>query len=84
MQLVVWGIYSAVRSPIDAVTDIMNNQVQIITQSPTLGAQEVEQYVAPPIELAVANIPKVIERHLIYRSGLSVITIVFKDDADAY
>jgi len=84
LALIFWGIYSLNQLPIDAVPDITNNQVQIITQSPTLGAQEVEQYVTAPIELAIANIPKVIERRSISRSGLSVITIVFKDDADIY
>ena len=84
LALIIWGIYSLNQLPIDAVPDITNNQVQIITQAPTLGAQEVEQYVTAPIELAIANIPKVIERRSISRSGLSVITIVFKDDADIY
>src|SRR6478609_427808 len=84
LGLIIWGVYSLTRLPIDAVPDITNNQVQIITQAPTLGAQEVEQYVTAPIELAVANIPNVIERRSISRSGLSVITIVFKDDADVY
>ncbi len=84
LALIFWGIYSLNQLPIDAVPDITNNQVQIITQAPTLGAQEVEQYVTAPIELAIANIPKVIERRSISRSGLSVITIVFKDDADIY
>ena len=82
LGLIIWGVYSLTRLPIDAVPDITNNQVQIITQAPTLGAQEVEQYVTAPIELAVANIPNVIERRSISRSGLSVITIVFKDDAE--
>ncbi len=84
LALIFWGIYSLNQLPIDAVPDITNNQVQIITQAPTLGAQEVEQYVTASIELAIANIPKVIERRSISRSGLSVITIVFKDDADIY
>lgn len=84
IALIVWGVYSATQLPIDAVPDITNNQVQIITQAPTLGAQEVEQYVTAPIELSMANIPNVIERRSISRSGISVITIVFKDDADIY
>ena len=84
VALIVWGIYSAKQLPIDAVPDITNNQVQIITQAPTLGAQEVEQYVTAPIELSMANIPNVIERRSISRSGISVITIVFKDDVDVY
>lgn len=84
LGLILWGIYSVTRLPIDAEPDITNNQVQIITQAPTLGALEVEQYITAPIELAMANIPKVIEKRSISRSGISVITIVFKDNADIY
>lgn len=82
--LVLVGVYSASRLPIDAVPDITNNQVQIITQAPTLGAQEVEQFITAPIELALSNIPDVIEKRSISRSGISVITIVFKDKTDIY
>ncbi|RYY49918.1 MAG: CusA/CzcA family heavy metal efflux RND transporter [Chitinophagaceae bacterium] len=82
--LVVAGIFSLSKLPIDAQPDITNNQVQIITQAPTLGAQEVEQYITAPIELAIANVPKVIEKRSISRSGLSVITVVFEDNADIY
>lgn len=82
--LVAAGIYSISRLPIDAQPDITNNQVQIITQAPTLGAQEVEQYITAPVELAIANVPRVIEKRSISRSGLSVITVVFEDDADIY
>lgn len=84
LALIIWGVISAIRLPIDAVPDITNNQVQIITQAPTLGAQEVEQFITTPIELAMANIPNVIEKRSISRSGISVITIVFKDNADIY
>ncbi len=84
LALIVWGVYSAFNLPIDAQPDITNNQVQISTIAPTLGAQEVEQYITAPIELSMANIPKVIEQRSISRSGLSVITVVFSDDADIY
>ena len=84
LSLVIWGIYSLTRLPIDAVPDITNNQVQIITQAPSLGAQEVEQFITAPIELAMANIPEVLEKRSISRSGISVITIVFEDDTDIY
>ncbi|SMD03978.1 CusA/CzcA family heavy metal efflux RND transporter [Pedobacter nyackensis] len=84
LALMIWGIYSLTRLPIDAVPDITNNQVQVISQAPSLGAQEVEQFITAPIELAMANIPKVIEKRSISRSGISVITIVFEDDADIY
>ena len=84
LLLVIWGGFSLSQLPIDAVPDITNNQVQVITQAPTLGAQEVEQYITSPIELALANIPDVTEKRSISRSGISVITIVFRDNANVY
>ena len=79
-----WGIVSLVNLPFDSTPDITNNQVQVITQAPSLGAQEVEQYITTPIEMAMANIPRLEKRRSISRSGLSVITLVFDDDADIY
>jgi len=84
LLLVAWGAFSLSVLPIDAVPDITNNQVQVITQAPNLGAQEVEQYVTAPIELALANIANVIEKRSISRSGISVITVVFKDNVNVY
>lgn len=84
LALVIWGIYSLRKIPIDAVPDITNNQVQVITISPSLAAQEVERLITFPIEQAVANIPGKIELRSISRFGLSVITIVFKDNTDIY
>lgn len=84
LALILVGIYSAYHLPIDAQPDITNNQVQIITQAPTLGAQEVEQFITAPIELSMANISGIIEKRSISRSGISVITIVFGDDVDVY
>lgn len=82
--LILVGIYSAYHLPVDAQPDITNNQVQIITQAPNLGAQEVEQFITAPIELAMANISGIIEKRSISRSGISVLTLVFKDDIDVY
>ncbi|RZM25431.1 MAG: efflux RND transporter permease subunit, partial [Pedobacter sp.] len=84
LALVLVGIYSAYHLPIDAQPDITNNQVQIITQAPSLGAQEVEQFITAPIELSMANISGIIEKRSISRSGISVITLVFEDDIDVY
>jgi cobalt-zinc-cadmium resistance protein CzcA len=70
--------------PIDAVPDITNNQVQIITVCPTLAGQEVEQLVTFPIEQSIANVPNIEETRSISRFGLSVITVVFKEDVDVY
>ena len=84
LVLVAWGTWSLVHLPFDATPDITDNQVQVITQAPALGAQEVEQYITTPVEMALANVPKLKERRSISRSGLSVITLVFDDDADIY
>ena len=84
VALAVWGIWSLVHLPFDSTPDITNNQVQVITQAPSLGAQEVEQYITSPIEMALANISRQEERRSISRSGLSVVTLVFDDGADIY
>lgn len=84
IALAIWGIWSLVHLPFDSTPDITDNQVQVITQAPSLGAQEVEQYVTTPVEMALANIPRIQERRCISRSGLSVITLVFDDAADIY
>lgn len=82
--LIIWGVWSATKIPIDAQPDITNNQVQIITLSPTLAGQEVEQLVTFPIEQSIVNLPDVEEIRSISRFGLSVVTVVFKEKVDIY
>ena len=77
--LMIGGIYSMLTLPIDAVPDITNNQVQIVTVSPTLAPQEVEQLITFPIEVAMSNIMNVQEIRSVSRFGLSVVTVVFKE-----
>jgi len=84
LALMIWGIWSATRLPVDAVPDITNNQVQVITITPTLAAQETEQLVTYPIEQSLANLPDIEEMRSISRFGLSVITVVFSDKTDIY
>lgn len=84
LALVIWGVWSATRLPIDALPDITNNQVQIITLCPTLAGQEVEQLVTYPIEQSIANLPDLVELRSISRFGLSVVTVVFEDKVDIY
>lgn len=84
LALMGWGSFSLSNLPIDALPDITNNQVQVITLAPTLASQEVEQYVTAPIEAACASLPDMIELRSISRLGLSVITIVFEDKVDIY
>jgi cobalt-zinc-cadmium resistance protein CzcA len=82
--LIIGGIYSMTKVPLDAVPDITNNQVLVITTAPNLGTEDIEQFVTYQVELAVANLPDVTEIRSISRFGLSVVTIVFKDEAGTY
>lgn len=84
LTLVVVGGYSLKNLPIDALPDITNNQVQIITSSPTLATQDVEQFITYPIEMAVKPIPKIVELRSVSRFGLSVVTVVFEENVDIY
>ena len=77
--LLLGGIYAMMTLPIDAVPDITNNQVQIVTVSPTLAPQEVEQLITMPIEIAMSNIMNVEEIRSVSRFGLSLVTVVFKE-----
>ncbi|MBL0066288.1 MAG: CusA/CzcA family heavy metal efflux RND transporter [Bacteroidetes bacterium] len=76
---VAWGVYSTTQLSIDALPDVTNNQVQVITTTPNLATQEVEQFITYPIEMQMKTIPEVVELRSTSRSGLSVVTIVFKD-----
>lgn len=80
LLLLVGGIYSMLTLPIDAVPDITNNQVQIVTVSPTLAPQEVEQLITFPIEVSMSNIMNVEEIRSVSRFGLSLVTVVFKEN----
>ena len=82
--LIAAGIWSMAKVPIDAQPDITNNQVQVITQAPNLGTQDIEQFVTYPVEIEMSNLPGVTEIRSVSRFGLSVITIVFEDDMGTY
>ena len=84
LGLVGYGSYELTQLPIDAVPDITNNQVQVITVTPSLGAPDVERLITFPIEQANSNIPGLKEIRSFSRFGLSLITIVFDDDVDIY
>ncbi|RTE54228.1 CusA/CzcA family heavy metal efflux RND transporter [Arenibacter aquaticus] len=84
LALIGAGIYSMTQVPIDAVPDITNNQVQVITQSPNLGTEDIEQFVTYPVEVAMSNLPNVKEIRSVSRFGLSVVTIVFDDNVGTY
>ncbi|MBL0309608.1 MAG: CusA/CzcA family heavy metal efflux RND transporter [Bacteroidetes bacterium] len=82
--LISYGGYQLFQLPIDAVPDITNNQVQVITVTPSLGTPDVERLITFPIEQANSNIPGLKEIRSFSRFGLSLITIVFDDDVDIY
>lgn len=84
LLLIIWGVWSATKIPIDAQPDITNNQVQVITLCPTLAGQEVERLVTFPVEQSIVNLPDVEEIRSISRFGLSVVTVVFKDEVNIY
>ncbi len=78
------GVQSALKLPIDAVPDVTNVQVQVITSAPALSPVEVEQYVTVAVERAMSGIPRVTEVRSISKYGLSVVTIVFDDATNIY
>lgn len=82
--LIGYGVFNLTKLPIDAVPDITNNQVMVMTTSPTLGAGDVERLITFPIEQATRNIPGIIEQRSFSRFGLSLVTIVFNDQTDVY
>ncbi len=84
VALVGTGIWSMATINLGSVPDITNNQVQVITVAPNLDTEDIEQFVTYPVELAMANLPDVIELRSVSRFGLSVVTIVFKDEAGTY
>jgi len=84
LALIGYGSYQITKLPIDAVPDITDNQVQVITSAPSLGAPDVERLITFPIEQANSNIPGLKEIRSFSRFGLSLITIVFNDDVDVY
>ncbi len=84
LALIVGGIVAFSRLPIDAVPDITNNQVQVLTSAPALSSPEVERYVTFPIEVALKSLPDLVELRSLSRSGLSVVTVVFADNVDIY
>ena len=80
VALIGGGFYAMNQIPVDAVPDITNNQVQVVTTSPSLSAEEVERFITYPVEIAMANLPGVEELRSVSRYGLSVVTEVFNDD----
>lgn len=84
LALIGFGAYETTKLPIDAVPDITNNQVQVITVAPALGATDIERLITFPIEQANSNISGITEIRSFSRFGLSLVTIVFTDATDVY
>ncbi|HEY0976721.1 MAG TPA: CusA/CzcA family heavy metal efflux RND transporter [Flavobacteriales bacterium] len=84
LALIIGGLAAFRHLPVDAVPDITNNQVQVITLAPTLATLEVERFVSYPVELALASLPRMVELRSISRFGLSQVTAVFDDGMDTY
>ena len=84
LTVVAFGLFAVFKIPVGAVPDITNNQVQVITTSGNLSTQEIEQFITAPVEMEMANLPGVKEIRSISKFGLSVVTIVFKDNLGTY
>lgn len=84
LALLLGGLYAFTRLPIDAVPDVTNNQVQVLTKAPALSPLEVEQFVTFPMELALKAIPDLVELRSVSKPGISVITVVFQEGVDVY
>lgn len=84
LALIIVGVIETTKLPIDAVPDITNNQVLVITTAPSLGAPDVERFITVPIEQATRNVPGIVEQRSFSRFGLSLVTIVFNEQTDVY
>jgi cobalt-zinc-cadmium resistance protein CzcA len=78
------GIFVYQKLPIDAFPDVTNVQVEIIGKAPGLSALEIEKFVTFPVEYSMRGIPDLVQMRSITKFGLSVITLVFKDNVDIY
>jgi cobalt-zinc-cadmium resistance protein CzcA len=82
--LVALGLQSLTQLPIDAVPDVTNVQVQVLTNSPGLAPEEVERFITVPVETAMSGVPRVEELRSVSRFGLSAVTVVFEEGTDIY
>lgn len=78
------GIYSLKNLPIDAVPDVTNVQVQVLTAAPSLAPLEIERQITFPVEVAMSGLPDIVEIRSVSKFGLSAVTIVFEDSVDTY
>ena len=84
MLVVALGVNALLKLPIDAVPDVTNVQVQVLTNSPGLAPEEVERFISFPVETAMSGLPKIEEIRSVSKFGLSVVTVVFEEGTDIY
>ncbi|MCA1628159.1 MAG: efflux RND transporter permease subunit, partial [Acidobacteria bacterium] len=78
------GVYSLKNLPIDAVPDVTNVQVQVLTAAPSLAPLEIERQITFPVEVAMSGLPDIEEIRSVSKFGLSAVTVVFDDSVDTY
>jgi cobalt-zinc-cadmium resistance protein CzcA len=83
-SVIAGGLFAASNLPIDAVPDVTNTQVQVVTQAPALSATEVETQVTQPVERAMAGIPGLVQVRSVTKFGISLVTLVFSENTDVY
>src|SRR5262245_53938989 len=82
--IAIGGAYSALQIPIDAVPDMTNTQVLVLTEAPGLPPVEIEQYVTNRVEMAMNGLPEVTQMRSVSKFGISAVTIVFQDNSNIY
>ncbi|TSK08254.1 MAG: efflux RND transporter permease subunit [Geobacter sp.] len=84
LVIVVFGFYSYLKLPIDAFPDVTNIQVEVVSHADGLSAEEIERNVTYPIETAMRGLPDIEQLRSVTKFGLSIVTVVFKDNVDIY
>jgi len=84
LVIVVFGFYSYIKLPIDAFPDVTNIQVEVVSHADGLSAVEIERNVTYPIEMSMRGLPDIEQLRSVTKFGLSIVTIVFKDNVDIY
>lgn len=84
LLIIIAGIYSYTKLPVDAFPDVTSVQVEIVSEAPGLSALEIERFVTYPVEMSMRGLPGIEQMRSVTKFGISVVTIVFKDDVDIY
>src|SRR3954454_6471235 len=84
LLMAIGGVYSALQIPIDAVPDMTNSQVIVLTEAPGLSPLEIEQYVTKRIEVVMGGLPRLAQMRSTSKFGISSLTLVFEEGTDIY